>query len=287
MRRVITILAVLGGLLTVAPAASAVTETASTGDVTARLTYTKAKFNQAKDVRLTVVRAGVTVLDRAAVAKGCDFCEGAMPIGGLGGDEVNSLTVRAIDGGAEPTVIVDLFTGGAHCCTVSALYRYDAATSRYQRLLRFWGNSGYTLKDIDGRGPVEFLTDDDSFAYRFCAYVCSVRPLRILRLGRAGFTDSSKAFPARLEADAASIYKLYVSVRKHKSDRFAVKGVIPAYCADVIRLGQMAKCTALLDKALRRGELNDRGFGPTGEAYIRDVRGFLVRSGYTKSWPGR
>src|SRR4051812_22580991 len=129
MPRLIAAAALVAALLALsAPSAGAQgkpgphTETQTSGAVTATLTYTLKRFNAASNVRLAITRGGVpaTVADGGSIGAGCQFCRGAAPIGGLseGGEPVSSLTLADLTGDGDPEVIVDLFTGGAHCCSV-------------------------------------------------------------------------------------------------------------------------------------------------------------------------
>src|SRR3712207_4803328 len=99
-------------LLAFAAPAGAETMNATSGPVTAALTFTPVPDElRWKDMRLTVVRNGVAVVDRRAGAQGCGvpYCR---PV---------EMLVRDLDGDAEPEVLVTYFTNGAHCCTVTQL----------------------------------------------------------------------------------------------------------------------------------------------------------------------
>jgi len=288
MRVSIAVGLVVAALAATTPAAgaatgSAKTETLSAGPVTATLTYTVKDF-VASDVLLSITRAGMAVTSGVDIGAACKSCDGATPIGGLGSGTARdngSLTIRDLDGDGEPEVIVDLFTGGAHCCSVSVIERFDGTT--YRPLAQSWGDPGYSLRDVGGDGRPEFVTRDDSFAYRFCAYVCSLMPVRVLRYEAPGrFTDVTKSLPDVVGKDAAAALKAYHSARSHRSDRFAVKGILPAYCADEYMLGHGAKCRSVLETARKRGELRHAAYDlfKSDHAYISDLLGFLKRTGY-------
>ena len=93
--------------------------------------------------------------------------------------------MRDLDGG-EPEVLVDLYTGGAHCCSFTLILRWDAAAQRYRSTLGYWGNYGTRLVDLDHDGLPEFSAFDERFVYEYTAYVFSSAPIRDLRAtGRA------------------------------------------------------------------------------------------------------
>ena len=61
------------------------------------------------------------------------------------------LQVVDLDADGEPEVLVDAYTGGAHCCALTEILRFDGAA--YAPAETTWGNFGYALKDLDGDGP--------------------------------------------------------------------------------------------------------------------------------------
>jgi len=94
---------------------------AQRGNVKATITYTERDFLYEK-LRLRIVRAGRTALDVPIQRLGCPDCAGSRPV---------DVAVRDLDGG-EPEVLLDLYTGGAHCCSVSLILRWDPGTRRYR-----------------------------------------------------------------------------------------------------------------------------------------------------------
>jgi hypothetical protein len=193
-----------------------------------------------------------------------------------------SLTIKDLNGDGEPEVIVDLFTGGAHCCSISVLYRYRPSTGAYARLAHDWGDPGYKLVPAPGGGPPLFKTADDRFADAFCAFACSLLPVQLLRLDSSGLQDVTRTYAAVVRSDLDQLLKLYRRERAKQADRFAIKGILPALCADYENLSQPRSCTALLERSRRRGELAHHAGdqAPAGRRYILSVQRFLARHGY-------
>ena len=215
--------------------------------MTATLTYRLKRFNQATNVRLAVTRGGApaTLPSDGDVGAGCRFCKGAAPIGGLsdgGGEPVSSLTLADLTGDGDPEVIVDLFTGGAHCCSVSVIYGWDAATNAYRRLDQLWGDPGYSLADLPGGPAQELVTFDDRFAYAFCAYVCSAMPEQIFRYQDFGLVNVTREYPDRIRADLRALRGSLRQARRHRDEGFSIKGILPAVCADLYLLDRGAAC---------------------------------------------
>ena len=70
--------------------------------------------------------------------------------------------------------------------------------------------------------------------------------------------------------------------RKHDD----VRGLLGAYLAERMLLGEGRDGWLRLREALRRGDLSrtrTRGIGPSGEAYLRALRKFLVQTGYVSA----
>lgn len=255
-------------------------EAAGAGTVQATFTYRKTSSYEARDMRLFITRAEAPALSNDDVGKACKACSPTIPLGAFAGPDEKSLTVRDLDADGEPEVLLDLYTGGAHCCFITVLYRWDGMG--YRRSVRQWGDPGYRLGDVGRDGKVEFLSANGSFAYAFCAYVCSYMPLQIWRLENGRFTDVTRSFPDRIAKDLASARSAYERARKRSSYRPFVKGILPAICADLALLGRAKECDAVLARALRRGELgaDQVDLGPSGRKYVADVKAFLRRGGY-------
>lgn len=89
-------------------------------------------------------------------------------------------------------VLLESYTGGAHCCTrvqaavprgggfeIADLDAYDG--ERLERL----------PSDVDGDGAVDFVVTDDSFLYAFSSYAGSFAPPKILNIADGKIVDVS------------------------------------------------------------------------------------------------
>jgi hypothetical protein len=259
------LVALLG--LVVAPAAAhATTETASLGATSATFTYEKTGDFTYTGMKLTVTRAGAVAFDGVATTPECEdpYCAPAGVVSG------SSLKVADLDGDGEPEVLVDLYTGGAHCCTVTEILRWNGTA--YRTATRNFADFGYTLD------AGTFVTGDPRFAYAFASFADSAFPVRLLTFGAAGWRDVTRAHRATLTADAARWLKEY---RKRRSGTVAL-GVLAAWVADEDRLGATARAKAdrYLTAELRAGRLKAEQGWPHGKTYISMLRRRLKAWGY-------
>lgn len=252
-------------------------ETAQLGEVRAELSYDREDLEY-RDVRLKVTRAGRTLVDEpvAPPCAGCPVRPAGQP------PDTSSIAVRRLDGGPEPEVILDLYTGGAYCCVYSVILRYDAATDRYARVRRNWGSAGYRLRNLGGGSRPEFDSRDARFDSAFTARAVSLQPPRVFRFQGGRLVDVTRRFRALVAADARSAGRL---LRRLQRDRIDPRGALAAYVADKHLLGQGRAGWRVAYRALRRGHLDRYALAgqPTGRAFLRDLRRALRRWGYTGS----
>jgi subtilisin-like proprotein convertase family protein len=242
--------------------------------VKATVTYTERDFLYEK-LRVTVVRAGRKVLDVPIQQAGCSgACEGSRPV---------DIRVRDLDGG-EPEVLLDLYTGGAHCCSVTLILRWDAAARRYRSTLGYWGNYGRRLVDLDGDGLPEFVASDERFVYTFTAYVFSAAPIQIWSYRAGKLLDVTRRYPKQIEKHATSIGRWFLTRRKPEKDT-DLRSYVAAYVADQYLLGRPDAAIRALEGAHRHGLLySGRTYlgWPAGTAFVAELMRHLKKWGYIK-----
>ena len=267
-----SIVVALVTLFALAPAALAKTETATSGVVTATLSYDHVPDAfEYTNMALTISRAGVQVVAADPTFDDCDspYCAPA----GLG--NVSSVSVRDLDGDGEPEVILDLYTGGAHCCYLSRFYRWDGTT--YLPADRNFGDPGYAIDDLDGDGVQELITSDYRFGYQFTAFAFSVMPIRIYDLRAGKWELVTTRFPDRIRADAKHAWKTFTKISRSEEPR----GAIAAWTADQLMLGHRAYATRTLNRLARQRRLPSDGFAPKSQReFVRDLMRFLAKRGY-------
>ena len=243
------------------------------GTVAATVTYTERDFLYEK-LRVRVTRAGKTALESPIERLGCPDCANDRP---------SAVKVRDLDGG-EPEVLVDLFSGGAHCCFFTLILRWDDAAKRYRSTLGYWGNYGSRLIDLGGDGKPEFSAFDERFVYEFTAYVFSSAPIRIWSYRAGKLVDVTRRFPALIQKSAATNLGYYVKGRGNPNTD--VRSYVAAYVADQYLLGDPVEGKRVLDLAVNRGDLGrgTRRLGlPAGQAYVAALMRDLRRWRYIRS----
>lgn len=255
----------LAALVVAAPAA-AETETASLGTVAATFSYEKVDDFQYSGMTVQITRSGAVAFNGVAQAEGCEspYCAPGKAV------DDRSLHVVDLEGDGEPEVIVDLYTGGAHCCVIADIFRW--AGNAYVSVSRNFADFGYTL---DGG---TFVTGDARFGYAFASFADSAMPVRLLTFRAGTWSDVTRAHPETLRADAARWLKEYKKRRKGTR----ALGLLAAWVADEYRLGPSRRATAnrFLTAELRAGRLRaDQGW-PHGKAYISTLKRRLRVWGY-------
>jgi len=228
-----------------------------------------------RDVRVRIRRGGRTALTHRLRRVGCGSCPTWRP---LVGEPEAAVRVLDLDGGGEAEVLIDLYTGGAHCCAYTLLYRLDRASGRYRKALQFWGNAFYRLDDLDRDGRPELVSSDDRFASAFTPYAYSLLPIQIWRLRSGRLADATRSYPGAVAEHARELWRLYERMRSGE-----VRGILAAYLADEALLGREDRGWLRLERVSERGELGsgleEDGF-PAGRHYLAELQRFLARSGY-------
>jgi hypothetical protein len=259
-------------VLALAPSSAlATTQTAAAGPVSATFSFTfHPAVNDYTGLRLKITRAGATAYDQAVASRFCasPFCwPGAPPQG-----HSSSVQVRDLDPGGELEVLLELYSGGAHCCVIEQVFSFDSAASTYLKTERNFGDYGAALKDLRHDGVLDFVSGDDSFAYAFTDFADSGLPIQILTFHARRFVNVTRHFPKLIARDAAHW------LRAFKANLANGVGFIAAWAADEELLGHSKLVKDTLARELKAGHL--RGTFESGSRFVRDLNRFLRRRHY-------
>ena len=261
----LALVAALALVLTATTAAAPLKmKTAHRDGVQATVTWRSAQFFRAMGVRIEISRDARAVLARK-----------------LGPAIPRAIKVRDLDGDGEPEVILDLYTGGAHCCSVSRIYRYVRST--YVPRKQMWGNPSYALRELNGDRRPEFVSADDAFAYTFTSYASSAFPIRILSYRSGRMIGVTRWFPGLVRKDAAGLWRGYLKQRG--GNPADPRGLLAAWLADQYLLGREAAGWATMERLNANGEFRGIGDGdiwPKNGAYLSKLKRFLTDHGYAR-----
>jgi hypothetical protein len=276
-RRIAATLALAASALLVpwTAVAGAEVQEASAGAVRASLTFQGEGPGEWTLEALEVFRAGASAYRAAPLeVKGCSGSVCGPASNAFHGSG-KSVVVRDLDGDDEPEVLVDLYSGGAHCCFVTTLLRWDGR--RYVREDIEWGDPGYRLMNVDQDAEVELVSADARFAYAFSAFAFSAMPVRILALRRGRLVDVTREHPDRIRADRSAWLRRWRANRRYGAE--AARGIFAAWAADGYRVDGRAKTLRSLRRRARAGTFGRRA---VGLRYVRRLDRSLVRWGYAK-----
>jgi hypothetical protein len=238
-------------------AAQATTVSAGRGAVTASFKY-HGRAGSFSGLRLAITRAGAVAYDKAVSSRYCD--SECWPSQGSG----SPLHVLDLNHDGTLEVVLDLYTGGAHCCTLEQVFVPAGAT--YRPVEHEFGAPGAVLEDLLHDGRREFVSADDAFAYAFTDYADSGLPLEILAFARGHFSDVTRHFPALISRDAARW------LRRYRRNLTNGEGYIAAWTADEYLLGRGAAVRSKLDAERRAGHIT--------RSFVNSLLRFLRGHGY-------
>ena len=153
------------------------------GDVQAELSYSckePGEYGECRKNRshLTIIRDGKTLLQTK-------FADEERPVVTYDLSASGGFQVQDLDGDREPEVMVNTSTGGAHCCTISSVYRYSSSQNQYTETSRDWQQSGYRLQDLDnGRHSPNFSVEMTALSIGSLATLRRVVPFRFGSIAR-------------------------------------------------------------------------------------------------------
>jgi hypothetical protein len=270
MRKLLGAAAVAAMMLVAAPAAFATTQTAASGNVSATFSFS-GKAPNYKHLKLAITRRGQQLYSEPVTSSAC----GHLCWPGSTEAKFPSVQVLDLEHDGEPDVVLTLFSGGAHCCSVAQIFRYDPATMAYVKFERNFRDPGFQVKDLAGDGHFEFESANDAFAYEFTAFAASGMPIQIFTFSAGKFIDVTRSYPKLIRSDAALWLRLFKRNIGHGD------GVLAAWAADEDMLGNSAKVKRYLLQQLRLHHLGNPG-GPSGRRFVSALQRFLRQQGYLK-----
>ncbi|MGB8197940.1 MAG: hypothetical protein WCF25_13135 [Acidimicrobiales bacterium] len=208
--------------------------------------------------------------------------------------QINEMCVIAFSPEVDPGVMIEGFTGGAHCCETPVIYLFDRAENRYVKVVdmspidfenphAFDTNVGFIPKVVGDK--VLLQTGDDAFDYTFGCYACGVDPIVLDSVSFHGLTDVTLQEPALVAADARADWK-YVqeSVKAEGSTSAKVIpypfGFLAPWVADECALGHGASAWSKVEQLSRQGKISNALYYTatmTHRSFVPYLRSFLLK----------
>lgn len=145
-----------------------------------------------------------------------------------------SVSLQDLDNNNSPEVIIETYSGGAHCCTNFNIYSWQSNQFINTETGYSDGNGG-SFTDLNKDGEIEFVTYDNAFLYRFSAYAASFPPTQILKFHNGEFIPVTRQYPTLLKSTAWEMYQAYL---RAKAEDYDVNGILAGYVAQKILLGE-------------------------------------------------
>jgi len=117
---------------------------------------------------------------------------------------LHDLTGSDLNGDDYPEVVVETFSGGAHCCFGTQVYSLRETAALI--LQKPESNAGGFFEDLDADGVSEFVTYDDSFAYQYCPYAAgvAVKVIMVYDAGLDRYIPANPRFPDQYVGEVAT-----------------------------------------------------------------------------------
>ena len=262
--------------------ASATTDVASQGNVSATLNYQKVYPSggnvgvpEARNAVLSIKVAEHLAYRAALYSPVCArLC---VPVAGNASGRGNALRVLRLRPGS-PDVLLGLYSGGAHCCFIDQVFS-PGPGNLYVKTEIDLGDPGARVVTLPGSPYAALVTADDTFAYAFTDFAASGLPLKIERLSGHRFIDVTRHYPYLVRADASQWLKAFYAQRSSRYQDSV--GVIAAWTADEFLLGRSLSAIRFLHQQAGAGHLNSL-LNPAarGSTFVTLLQGFLRREGY-------
>ena len=243
----------------------------------ATFTWAAAEYGN-KDPHLVVTRAGAPAFDGSPIAAGspCAEPEPAASFAASGKRDA-PLQVVDLDADGEPEVLVDTYTGGAHCCALTEILRFNGSDVRAVRGLV--GQHRLRAEGPQRRRAPGVRHRRRRLLLRLHSFAGSLPPAARPRLRRRG-----QGLVQRRDAPVPGAGAQEHEGRPARAGAGAPRplrdlGAVSAYVADLYLLGRGREVRPYLQRARKRGDLRN-ATGRAPKSFDRRLLAFLHKQGY-------
>jgi hypothetical protein len=146
----------------------------------------------------------------------------------------SSIYFKYLDQDKTPELIIQTYSGGAHCCTNYIIYTWinDQFVKDETGLL---DGGGGLFEDLNGDGNSEFITGDNRFLYTFAPYAGSLSPSLIFYFKEGKLIENTRNYPDYLRKVAEEMLNNIEEVKKEYTE---INGLLAGYVAQKILLNE-------------------------------------------------
>jgi hypothetical protein len=118
---------------------------------------------------------------------------------------LHDLTGSDLNADSFPDLVVETYSGGAHCCFGTYVYSLRPA-GPILILYKPESNAGGYFENLGADQVSEFITYDDSFAYQYCPYAAgvTVKVIMAYDAGQDHYLPASPRFPEQYAEEIAT-----------------------------------------------------------------------------------
>jgi hypothetical protein len=206
---------------------------------------------------------------------------------------IDELCLVRFHQGSVPDVIMEGFSGGAHCCQQPVFYAFDGSHRRYDKVVDLTAPKstlGVAWDDNGGFEPMKvgdqilLRTEDDHFAYAFGCFACTPMPIQLDSFGDSGLTNVTGQHPLIIGREAAQLKGLSLSqAADEKRTGTGPFGPLAAFVADECALGRGAEAWTTVRDLQKTGKLDNELFYAntlTTGSFVAKLQTFLVKGEY-------
>lgn len=147
------------------------------------------------------------------------------------------VAVRDLDRDGEPELLANLTRRGERGARRTVVVRWVPAEGRHRLTSHDWGTADHRLRDLDGDGRPEFVSQDARWA-GFAGRSADARlPVRIWRFDAGEMVDVTRRFRREVRADMATHWRA-IAAAERRGD--SPRAAIAAYMADAHLMGRPA-----------------------------------------------
>jgi hypothetical protein len=163
-------------------------------------------------------------------------------------DRVTAISEIDFDGSGKKKIVIEYYTGGAHCCFHLGIGELKGNSFVFLDSL-YLGNAGYEISDMDKNGMLEIVTVNDMFAYAFTNFAQSRFPAVIYEFRNNRFHLANEDYEEVVLAHIKELktelndYKNFECPKDANEDTFntdagAVKALLAPIVADYFSIGR-------------------------------------------------